>query len=119
MGQQAGGHPMKPSLWVADVRIDTVRKVYLPGGKLPLTRFQAGRSFIDFAPKGALLGVYSDPLLNCTEETHEFVVALLSVVDANEHPDWHSESELPNRLTPRDLRIVFDAFCFSGVPLSR
>ncbi|MBI1861283.1 MAG: hypothetical protein HYR96_10240 [Deltaproteobacteria bacterium] len=110
---------MKPKLVVAKVTIDSLRRVLLPQGQLPCEAFAAGRAFEEMVPGSRLLGVYSDPLLSTRGEAHEFVTAFLSVVGSTTSGDWFSETGLPPTVTARDLRILFDAFCFCGVALSR
>lgn len=115
------------ALVVVTVKMDKLRRVYLPKNRLPFRTFPAGGSFSAIAPSAHLLGVYSDPLLNRGVNEHRFVVAFFTVVATNRDtgydsaPDteWFTETDLPANLDPADLRILFDAFCFDGVAHQR
>lgn len=103
-----------------------LRRIYLPKKELPGKRLDPGESFLDAVKSlvgpssaGHLLGVYS-PHLFSFQTGGDFVVSVLATVEHSDSTeDWYGERESPVELTAMDLRIIHDAFCFSGLPVAR
>lgn len=110
------------------VIIGTGRIVCLQDGVLAGARLAAGRDFQSavrpleptHGTKPCLLGVYSDPAFFAGGATHEFVVAFVTTVsDTPTGFACFSESELPSSIPPGELRMIYDALCFVGLPFVR